>query len=102
MSDDARVNIIRTFTGDDDDWLCIQIVSQDEKQNEYMPFMTSHDVLYIITEHAHYWRCNDQWYPKVHDGVERMMSDIQRDLGLSAAQMIELDQAIADLMMAGG
>jgi hypothetical protein len=31
-----------------------------------------------------------------------MMSDIQRELGLGAAQMEELDQAIADLMIAGG
>lgn len=36
------------------------------------------------------------------DVAERMMSDIQRELGLGAAQMIELDQAIADLMIAGG
>ena len=102
MSDEELVQIIRAFTGDDDDRLCIKIVSQDEKQNEYVPFMTSYDVFYTIIEHTRYWRCNDQWYPKVHDGVERMMSDIQRDLGLSAAQMKELDQAIADLMIVGG
>ena len=99
MSDDARVNIIRSFTGDDDDRLCIKIVSQDE--NECVSFMTFYDVFYTITGHERYWRCNDTWYPKVHDGVERMMSDIQRDLGLSAAQIKELDQAIADLMIVG-
>ena len=101
MSDEARVNIIRTFTGDDDR-LCIQIVSQDEKQNQYVPFITSYDVLYTITEHGHYWRCSDTWYPKVDTGVERMLDDIKRDFRLSAAQMKVLERAIADLMIAGG
>lgn len=108
MSDEARVRIIRTFIGDDDQ-LCVKIVSQDGKQNEYIPYITYHTIFYTITEHQHYWRCNDTWYPKVHDGVERMLDDIQRDfrlsaaqVGLSASQMKTLDQAIADLMIAGG
>ena len=101
MSDDTRVNIIRAFTGDDDR-LCIKIVSQDSHEYECAPFMTSYDVFYTITECQHYYRCNDTWYPKVHDGVERMMSDIQRELGLGAAQMKMLEKAIADLMIAGG
>ena len=97
MSDEELVQIVRAFT--DDDRLCIQIVG-DELNQVYN--MTLINVLYTITEHAHYWRCNDQWYPTNGNGVERMMSDIQRDLGLSAAQMKELDQAIADLMIVGG
>lgn len=97
MSDETLVNIIRAFT--DDDRLCIKIVGDKEIQFYNITF---NDVLYTITEHTHYWRCNDQWYPTNNKGVERMKSDIQRDLGLGVAQMIELDQAIADLMMAGG
>lgn len=97
MSDEARVNIIRGFT--DDDRLCIKIV--DDELNQVYD-MTCINVLYTITEHTHYWRCNDLWYPTNNNGVERMMSDIQRELQLGAAQMIELDQAIADLMIVGG
>lgn len=97
MSDETLVNIIRAFT--DDDRLCIKIVG-DELNQVYD--MTCINVLYTITEHKNYWRCNDLWYPTNGNGVDRMMSDIQRELGLGAAQMIELDQAIADLMIAGG
>jgi hypothetical protein len=97
MSDEELVQIIRGFT--DDDRLCIKIVGDELNQVYNMMFI---DVLYTITEHTHYWRCNDQWYPTNGNGVERMMSDIQRELGLGAAQMKELDHAIADLMIAGG
>ena len=96
MSDEELVQIIRGFT---DDRLCIKIVGDKEIQFYNITF---NDVLYTISYHQHYWRCNDLWYPTNDNGVERMMSDIQRELHLGAAQMIEIDQAIADLMMAGG
>lgn len=99
MSNEARVNIIRGFTGDDDDRLCIKIVSLDTTENA---FMTYQDVFYTITDHERYFRCNDLWYPHTTGGIGRMIGDIQRELGLSAAQAIMLDQAIADLMIAGG
>ena len=97
MSDEELVQIIRAFT--DDDRLCIKIVGDKEIQFYNVTF---NDVLYTITEHTHYWRCNDLWYPTNGNGIDRMVSDIQRDLGLGVAQMIELNQAIADLMIAGG
>lgn len=99
MSDEAPVNIIRGFTGNSDSKPCVKIVSKGTTEHF---FMTYHECFCTITDHTHYWRCNDQWYPTNGNGVERMMSDIQRELGLGAAQMIELEQAIADLMMAGG
>lgn len=97
MSDEKLVQIIRAFT--DDDRLCIKIVGDKEIQFYNITF---NDVLYTITEHTHHWRCNDQWYPTNGNGIDRMVSDIQHDLGLGVAQMIELNQAIADLMIAKG
>lgn len=97
MSDEELVQIIRAFT--DDDRLCIKIVGDKEIQFYNITF---NDVLYTITEHQHYYRCNETWYPKVDTGVDRMLSDIQQDLELSAAQMKLLEKAIADLMIAGG
>ena len=99
MSD---IVITRGFTGDDDDRLCVKIYSEDETEGTLTPFVTYHAFFYTITEHQHYYRCNDTWYPKVHDGADRMISDIQRDMGLSEAQVKEFERAIADLMIVGG
>ena len=97
MSDEELVQIIRAFT--DDDRLCIKIVGDKEIQFYNVTF---NDVLYTITDHERYFRCNDLWYPHTTGGIGRMIGDIKRELGLSAAQAIMLDQAIADLMIAGG